>query len=143
VLVVTAVVVSLLSVDHALAIEGEGFGVPPAHTDSEDGALGYFKRALPPGGSFSDQVATADAGLHRWRRRLLRSDWLRHCPQPGPGGLPSTGWALSVLIGNEAWSAAFFGRRSARDGFLGLLGFLVPLAGLQHSVMDVHRRGAP
>ncbi len=52
------------------------------------------------------------------------------------GDRRSTGWALSVLIGNEAWNAAIFGRRSTRDGFLGLLGFLVPLAALQHSLMD-------
>jgi hypothetical protein len=59
---VTAVVVSLLSVDHVLAVGGEGFGLRPAHTDTEDGVLGYFKRALPPGGSFSDQVlVTNDA----------------------------------------------------------------------------------
>jgi len=42
---------------------------------------------------------------------------------------------LAVLVGNELWNVAFFGRRSTRGGFLGLLGFLIPLAGLQHSVM--------
>jgi tryptophan-rich sensory protein len=87
----------------------------------------------------------------RWFRKLHTPSW--QLPMPGfiaTGGVyyvligysldrgnhRSTGWALGVLIGNEAWNAAFFGRRSTRDGFLGLLGFLVPLAGLQYSVME-------
>jgi len=41
--------------------------------------------------------------------------------------------ALAVLAGNEAWNAVFFGRRSTRDGFLGLLLFLPPLAALQRA----------
>ncbi|GAA0623999.1 hypothetical protein GCM10009547_28910 [Sporichthya brevicatena] len=44
--------------------------------------------------------------------------------------------AIVVLAGNEAWNAVFFGRRSARDGFLGILAFLPPLALLQASVRD-------
>jgi translocator protein len=42
--------------------------------------------------------------------------------------------ALLVLAGNELWNAAFFGRRSARTGFAGLLVFLGPLQALQKSV---------
>ncbi len=42
--------------------------------------------------------------------------------------------ALGVLAGNELWNAALFGRRSPRDGFLGILAFLVPLGLLQASV---------
>jgi tryptophan-rich sensory protein len=46
----------------------------------------------------------------------------------------STSWSVAVLVGNEAWNGAFFGRRSARAGFVGLCAFLVPLAALQRSV---------
>ena len=46
----------------------------------------------------------------------------------------STAWSLTVLIGNEAWNGAFFGRRSARAGFVGLCAFIVPLVALQRSV---------
>lgn len=42
--------------------------------------------------------------------------------------------ALVVLAGNEVWNGCFFGRRSARDGFLGVLAFLPPVALLQTSV---------
>ena len=42
--------------------------------------------------------------------------------------------ALVVLAGNELWNAAFFGRRSPRAGFLGILAFLGPLLALQKSV---------
>jgi tryptophan-rich sensory protein len=46
----------------------------------------------------------------------------------------STAWCLAVLVGNEAWNGVFFGRRSARAGFVGLCAFLVPLLALQRSV---------
>jgi tryptophan-rich sensory protein len=46
----------------------------------------------------------------------------------------STAWSLVVLAGNEAWNGAFFGRRSARAGFVGLCAFTVPLLALQRSV---------
>jgi tryptophan-rich sensory protein len=42
--------------------------------------------------------------------------------------------ALLVLAGNELWNAVFFGRRSSRAGFLGVLAFLGPLLALQKSV---------
>lgn len=42
--------------------------------------------------------------------------------------------ALVVLAGNEIWNGVFFGRRSTRDGFLGILAFLPPLALLQTAV---------
>jgi tryptophan-rich sensory protein len=42
--------------------------------------------------------------------------------------------AMLVLAGNELWNAAFFGRRSPRAGFFGLLAFLGPLLALQKSV---------
>ena len=48
--------------------------------------------------------------------------------------VPAVGWALAVLVGNEAWNALLFGRRSPRAAFVGLLGFVVPLAALQRSV---------
>ncbi len=43
-------------------------------------------------------------------------------------------WGLAVLVGNEAWNGAFFGRRSAGAGLVSLCAFLVPLAALQRSV---------
>src|SRR3712207_4840389 len=46
----------------------------------------------------------------------------------------STAWSLGVLVGNEAWNGAFFGRRSARAGFVSLCAFVVPLLSLQRSV---------
>ncbi len=55
----------------------------------------------------------------------------------------STGWAVAVLVGNEAWNGAFFGRRSPWAGLLGLGGFLIPLIALQRSVAaDAHSRSA-
>lgn len=45
-----------------------------------------------------------------------------------------TAWAVAVLVGNEAWNAVLFGRRSPRLAFVALLGFCVPLAGLQSAV---------
>lgn len=42
--------------------------------------------------------------------------------------------ALVVLAGNEVWNYVFFGRRSTRDGFVGVLAFLPPLALLQSAV---------
>lgn len=42
--------------------------------------------------------------------------------------------AMVVLAGNELWNVALFGRRNTRDGFFGILAFLVPLALLQRSV---------
>jgi translocator protein len=41
---------------------------------------------------------------------------------------------LAVLAGNELWNLAFFGRRSARAGLVGLLAFTVPLGSLQAAV---------
>jgi tryptophan-rich sensory protein len=46
----------------------------------------------------------------------------------------STAWSLAVLVGNEAWNGAFFGRRSARAGFVSVCVFLLPLLALQRSV---------
>lgn len=43
---------------------------------------------------------------------------------------------MTVLVGNEVWKATFFGRRSTRNGFIGLLVFLVPLIALQRSVRE-------
>ena len=51
----------------------------------------------------------------------------------------STAWGLAVLAGNEAWNGVFFGRRSARAGFLGLCGFVVPVLALQRSVAGDER----
>ena len=42
--------------------------------------------------------------------------------------------ALVVLVGNELWNVTLFGRRSTLGGFLGILGFAVPLTLLQLSV---------
>jgi len=44
--------------------------------------------------------------------------------------------ALLVLAGNELWNVAFFGGRSPRNGFLGILVFLGPLVWLQKAVTD-------
>jgi tryptophan-rich sensory protein len=43
---------------------------------------------------------------------------------------------LLVLAGNELWNAAFFGRRSTKAGFAGILVFLVPLLALQEAVAE-------
>lgn len=56
------------------------------------------------------------------RRSLLRGD------------SRSYWFALAVLSANEFWNAALFGRRSTRNGFVGVLAFLVPLGALQASV---------
>ena len=39
--------------------------------------------------------------------------------------------SLIVLAGNEIWNFLFFGRRSTRAGFLGVLAFAVPVCLLQ------------
>jgi len=44
--------------------------------------------------------------------------------------------AMAVLAGNEMWNALLFGRRSPRDGLLGIVAFLVPLGLLQASVVN-------
>lgn len=46
----------------------------------------------------------------------------------------ATRLALAVLALNEVWNIAFFGRRSVRTGFFGILAFLVPLTALQIAV---------
>jgi tryptophan-rich sensory protein len=48
----------------------------------------------------------------------------------------SIAWSLAVLVGNEAWNGAFFGRRSAGAGLVSVCAFLVPLAQLQRSVKE-------
>jgi tryptophan-rich sensory protein len=55
----------------------------------------------------------------------------------------STAWSLAVLVANEAWNGVFFGRRSARAGFVSLCAYTVPLVALQRSVAgDAHSRNA-
>ncbi len=44
--------------------------------------------------------------------------------------------ALAILALNELWNVAFFGRRSTLIGFLGMLGFAVPVTALQRAVAD-------
>jgi benzodiazapine receptor len=44
--------------------------------------------------------------------------------------------AVVVLAGNELWNAAFFGRRSTRNGFLGVAAFAVPVCLLQARLTD-------
>jgi translocator protein len=46
----------------------------------------------------------------------------------------ATRLAVVVLALNEVWNLAFFGRRSVRAGFLGIVAFLVPLTALQVAV---------
>ena len=46
----------------------------------------------------------------------------------------ATRLAVAVLVLNEAWNAAFFGRRSTRNGFLGTVAFCLPLGALQAAV---------
>lgn len=48
----------------------------------------------------------------------------------------ATRLALAVLVLNEAWNAAFFGRRSTRNGFLGTVAFCFPLGALQLAVRE-------
>lgn len=68
------------------------------------------------GGVFYLQVGTVLNRAHRKGDRVVRDR------------------ALLVLAGNEHWNAAFFGRRSPRNGFVGVLVYLVPLLALQKSV---------
>jgi tryptophan-rich sensory protein len=46
----------------------------------------------------------------------------------------STRLALTVLVLNEVWNVFFFRFRSARNGFAGILLFLLPLGALQRAV---------
>ncbi len=46
----------------------------------------------------------------------------------------ATRLALVVLVLNELWNLAFFRFRSVRNGFVGILMFLVPLGALQRAV---------
>jgi benzodiazapine receptor len=46
----------------------------------------------------------------------------------------ATRLAQTVLVLNEAWNVAFFGRRSTRNGFIGTVAFCVPLSALQVAV---------
>lgn len=48
----------------------------------------------------------------------------------------STRLALTVLVLNEIWNLFFFRFRSARNGFAGILLFLLPLAALQRAVAN-------
>jgi tryptophan-rich sensory protein len=52
------------------------------------------------------------------------------------GDARSARLALVVLTLNELWNVAFFGRRSTRNDFIGLVLFTVPLAALQRAVAD-------
>ena len=45
--------------------------------------------------------------------------------------LVATRLALVVLALNELWNLTFFGRHNVRNGFVGILVFLVPLTALQ------------
>ena len=56
------------------------------------------------------------------RRILLRGDSRSHR------------LAMAVLAADELWNVALFDRRSTRNGFVGILAFLVPLGALQASV---------
>lgn len=44
--------------------------------------------------------------------------------------------ALAVLLLNELWNVAFFGGRSSRNAFFGVVLFAFPLAALQRAVAD-------
>ena len=48
-------------------------------------------------------------------------------------------WGWAVMAGNELWNAAFFGTRSPRNGFWGLILFLFPLLAFQRSVRSDRR----
>lgn len=48
----------------------------------------------------------------------------------------STRLALTVLVLNEVWNVAFFRFRSARNGFVGILLFMLPLGALQRAVRE-------
>ena len=51
----------------------------------------------------------------------------------------ATRLALVVLVLNEVWNVGFFGQRSVRTGFFGILAFLVPLVALQIAVSKDRR----
>jgi tryptophan-rich sensory protein len=42
--------------------------------------------------------------------------------------IASVVWSVVVIVANEVWNLVFFGLRSTLGGFLGILGFAVPLA---------------
>lgn len=44
--------------------------------------------------------------------------------------------AVVVLVANEAWNLLWFGRRSLRGGFLGVVVFLAPLLALEVAVLE-------
>nr|WP_239063258.1 TspO/MBR family protein [Streptomyces sp. SID13031] len=52
------------------------------------------------------------------------------------GDRGATVLAVVVVIGNEAWNALFFGRRSPRAGFFGMLVFGVLVVGLLTTAVD-------
>lgn len=55
----------------------------------------------------------------------------------------STSRCLAVLVGNEAWNGLFFGRRSARAGFVGLCAFLFRLCRSSQLSRGTHIRAVP
>ncbi|MBB1244656.1 tryptophan-rich sensory protein [Streptomyces durbertensis] len=52
------------------------------------------------------------------------------------GDVPAIALSFAVLVGNEAWNGLFFGRRSPRAGFLGMLAFTVPVLALLIAVTE-------
>ncbi len=52
------------------------------------------------------------------------------------GNRPATRLTLAVLALNEMWNAAFFGRRSTRTGFAGMVLFTIPVVALQKAVAE-------
>ena len=58
------------------------------------------------------------------------------------GDRPAIWLTVVVLTLNELWNVAFFGRRSPRNGFLGVVLFAVPVAALRHRARrdDLSRR---
>lgn len=67
------------------------------------------------------------------RARPAPAHWADE-PVRAPEGRDRRGRGLLVLAGNEIWNAAFFGRRSPRNGFVGIVAFLGPLLALQRAV---------
>ena len=45
-------------------------------------------------------------------------------------------WSIVLITANEAWNAVFFGLRSTRAGFAGIVAFTVPLAALLLSARE-------
>ncbi|MCA1845310.1 MAG: tryptophan-rich sensory protein, partial [Actinobacteria bacterium] len=93
-------------------------------------ALGWFRSLRRPRGMPSKAVFMVVGFAYYLLMGTVLYRALRRHDRPG------TALSLTVLAGNELWNFAFFGRRSARNGFAGTAVFLVPLSALFAAVRE-------